>query len=109
MPEAEPTMRTMAIRVEEEFHAQFTALADLQGTTLVAEMRKALEAHLERMRKDGDLGAKAQARRAAIQRQAELEMQAVDQLLGAVGERPGVARTASSATSGKKSGGTASA
>ena len=39
-------MKTMAIRLTDEVHAQLVIVAQLDGTTVAEELRQAIEAHL---------------------------------------------------------------
>jgi len=71
-------MKTMAIKLEDDLHAQLVMIAQLDGVALVDEIRQALELLIERKRSQGDLAQRAEsvleeidreavARRAAIQ------------------------------------------
>ena len=54
-------MKTMAIRAEDELHAQFVILAQLDGIPLTEELHQALEAHVVRRRSEPGFAGKAQA------------------------------------------------
>ena len=54
-------MKTMAIRAEDELHAQFVILAQLDGIPLTEELHQALEAHVVRRRSEPGFAEKAQA------------------------------------------------
>lgn len=54
-------MKTMAIRAEDELHAQFVILAQLDGIPLTEELHQALEAHVARRRSEPGFAEKAQA------------------------------------------------
>jgi hypothetical protein len=54
-------MKTMAIRAEDELHAQFVILAQLDGIPLTEELHQALEAHVARRRSEPGFAEKARA------------------------------------------------
>lgn len=54
-------MKTMAIRAEDELHAQFVILAQLDGIPLSEELHLALEAHVTRRRSEPGFAEKARA------------------------------------------------
>ena len=45
-------MKTLAIRLEEDLHAQLSVLAQLRESTITDEIRLALENHLEASKSD---------------------------------------------------------
>lgn len=75
-------MKTLAIRLEEETHAQLAALSALKGTSLVEEIREAIEGHVEREGAEGNLAERAQAALAEIDRDAETRRAAIQALMG---------------------------
>jgi predicted DNA-binding protein len=75
-------MKTLAIRLEEETHAQLAALSALKGTSLVEEIREAIEGHVEREGAEGKLAERAQAALAEIDREAETRRAAIQALMG---------------------------
>lgn len=70
-------MKTMAIRVEDEFHAQYVVLAQLDGIPLADELRQALDAHLERKRSEPGFAEKAQATLDELDREARTKRDAI--------------------------------
>ena len=55
-------MKTLAIRLDDELHAQLSVLAQLSGTSLTDEIRQALEAHLKASATNPELTKRAKAR-----------------------------------------------
>jgi predicted DNA-binding protein len=60
----------MAIRLDDELHAQLAVVAQLEATTITDVIRVAIETHLEAKRKDPALAARAEAFRADIDAEA---------------------------------------
>lgn len=84
MPNAEsPTHKTLAIRLTPEVHAQLVLVAQLDGATLVEEIRQAIQAHLEHKRAEGGLEARAQAALVDLDRETAERKQAIQALFGA--------------------------
>lgn len=75
-------MKTIAIRLEDELHAQLSVLAQLQDTSLTDEIRQAIEAHLERTRNNPELANRAQAVLDDIERDAQARQAAIATLFG---------------------------
>jgi hypothetical protein len=82
-----PALRTMAIRVEEGLHALLTMMAQLDGTTLTDQMRRAIDEYVERRRSDAGLVEQARAALAAVDQEASTRREAIEGLLGAVGSQ----------------------
>lgn len=91
-------MRTIAIRVEEEFRQQLVLLAELSGRSLTDEVIEALNQHVTRRSEEVDLTAQAQAALEAIDRDHATKRGAIESLLAKKGSGAG------SAKSGRKSG-----
>ena len=53
-------MKTLAIRLEEDRHAQLSVLAQLAGRTITDEIREAIERHIEARKADPELTMKAE-------------------------------------------------
>ena len=53
-------MKTLAIRLEDEQHAQLSVLAQLEGTTVTDFIRSAIDAHLLTKRSQPEIAAKAE-------------------------------------------------
>lgn len=81
-PEGSPVVKTLAIRLELPVHAQLSAIAQLQGHTITDEIKQAIERHIERVRSDGTLTAKADAMRDQIERDAAARREAIASLFG---------------------------
>ena len=53
-------MKTLAIRLDDEQHAQLSVVAQLEGTTVTDFIRSAIDARLEAKRSQPEIAAKAQ-------------------------------------------------
>ncbi len=73
-------MKTLAIRLEDDVHAQLTMVAQLDGTTVTEEIRQAIQAHLTRKRESGELSERANAVLAEIEQEAAAKRDAVQAL-----------------------------
>ena len=73
-------MKTLAIRLDEELHAQLTVLASLDGVPLVEEIRQAIEGHVAAKRSHPDFAAKAEEVLADIDREASARRNAIQAL-----------------------------
>lgn len=87
---SEPTSRggvkTLAIRLPDELHAQLVLVASLEDQSLTDTIRRAIEELIERKRADGDLAAQAAKALEEIEQETQARKQALQALLG--GERP---------------------
>ena len=88
-------MKTLAIRLDDELHAQLSVLAQLSGTSLTDEIRQALEAHLKAMRSSPELSQRAKAVSEEIEHEAQARQAAIATLFGSA-EQPGGSPKASS-------------
>lgn len=75
-------MKTMAIRLKDDVHAQLTVLAQLDGTTVADLLRQAVEDLIHRKAGEGDLAARAQAALAEIDHDAAARRAAIQTLFG---------------------------
>ena len=75
-------MKTLAIRLDDELHAQLSVLAQLSGTSLTDEIRQALEAHLKAMRSSPELSERAKAVSEEIEHEAQARQAAITTLFG---------------------------
>ncbi|MDP9073570.1 MAG: hypothetical protein M3N98_05215 [Actinomycetota bacterium] len=66
--------------MELPLHAQLSVIAQLRGTTITEEIRQALHAHVESVRSDTGLTAKADAVRLDIEREAQERREAIASL-----------------------------
>ena len=94
-------MRTIAIRVEEEFHQQLTLLAQLSGRSLTDEVKGALDEHIARRSDEVDLTAQAQAALEEIDREHATRRSAIESLLSKKGSGGSAARSARKSTRSK--------
>jgi predicted DNA-binding protein len=95
-------MKTIAIRLEDELHAQLSVLAQLQGTSLTDEIRQAIEAHLERERHNPDLTARAQSVLDDIEREVKARQAAIATLFGSAEPSPGARAAGRKGSSGSE-------
>ncbi len=75
-------MKTLAIRLDDELHAQLSVLAQLSGTSLTDEIRQALEAHLKAKRANPELTARAKEVSEEIEHEAQARQAAITTLFG---------------------------
>jgi predicted transcriptional regulator len=54
-------MKTLAIRLDDDLHAQLSVIAQLGGTSITDEIRQAIEAHVTAKRTDPELTDRAEA------------------------------------------------
>ena len=75
-------MKTLAIRLEEDQHAQLGMIAQLEELTVTDAIRQAIEQWIESRRSHPQLQARAEAVLADIDRDAATRREAVASLLG---------------------------
>ena len=75
-------MKTLAIRLEEDRHAQLSVLAQLAGRTITDEIRDAIETHIEARKADPELTIKAEGVLEEIERKAQERQAAIATLFG---------------------------
>lgn len=75
-------MKTLAVRLDDELHARVGLLSKLSGTTVTDTIRTAIEKHLEVLANDPTITAKAEELTAEIDKEAELQRQALSALFG---------------------------
>ena len=80
--EREQHLKTIAIRVEESLHAQLRFIAQLNGSSITEEIRKAIETRIATAQDDPDLIARAQQARDEIEREAAARSAAIAGFLG---------------------------
>ena len=73
-------MKTLAIRLEDDIHAQLTMLAQLEGLTVTDAIRQAIGSFVEAKRSNPELSAKAEAVLADIDRDAASRRDAIASL-----------------------------
>ena len=89
-PIQEQHLKTLAIRVEEGLHAQLRFIAQLNGSSITEEIRRAIENRIATAQDDPDLIARAQEAREEIEREAAARAAAIAGFLG----KPAIATTA---------------
>jgi predicted transcriptional regulator len=75
-------MRTLAIRLEDELHAQLGMIAKLEELTLTDALRQAIEQWIDERRNNPELQARAAAVLADIELEAATRKGAIEALLG---------------------------
>jgi predicted DNA-binding protein len=75
-------VKTLAVRMEPDQHSRLTILAKLAGQSATEIVRVAIDEKLERLAKDPEISAKAEALTAAIQQDAVDQQAAISQLFG---------------------------
>jgi hypothetical protein len=89
-------MKTLAIRLEDDMHAQLTMLAQLEGLTVTDAIRQSIINFIEDRRSNPELSAKAEAVLADIDRDAASRRDAIASLFETEQQRAG--RSASTDT-----------
>jgi predicted DNA-binding protein len=83
---SEPTgrggVKTLAIRLPDELHAQLVLVASLEDKSLTDTIRQAIEELIERKRAGGDLAAQAAKALEEIDRETAARRQALQAMLG---------------------------
>jgi predicted DNA-binding protein len=81
-PTARGGVKTLAIRLPDELHAQLVLVASLEDKSLTDTIRQAIEELIERKRTDGDLAAQATKALEEIERETAARREALQALLG---------------------------
>ncbi len=84
-------MKTMAIRLEDDLHAQLTILAQLSNTSIAEIIRASIDSYVENRRNDPSLVAQADGVLAEIDAAAQVRREAIATLFEArspKGEQP---------------------
>jgi hypothetical protein len=69
--------KTLAIRLDNDVHAQLQVIARLLDSSIADEIRQAIDAHLHAKRKDPELGKRASEVRESIEHEAKLRQDAI--------------------------------
>lgn len=77
------SVKTLAIRLEPDLHAQLSLIAQLRGRTITDEIRTAIEAHIVLAKTAPELAAQADQVLEDIERQAVARREAIATLFGA--------------------------
>ena len=107
MTETTGGVKTLAIRLPDELHAQLVLVAQLDGLSLAEAIRQAVEASISRRRDDGELAVRAQAALEQIEQESALRRIALQSLLGPAPvppEQPAAADPAAKPTSRRRGG-----
>ena len=72
--------KTLAIRLNDDVHAQLQVIARLQETSIAAEIQQAIDAHLDAKRSDKELGSRAAAVLESIEAEAKQRQNAIASL-----------------------------
>ena len=75
-------VKTLAIRLDPDMHAQLSLIAQLRGSTITDEIRQAIDAHIVAVKASPELAAKADSVRAEIEREAAARRDAIATLFG---------------------------
>jgi hypothetical protein len=81
-PQQEQHVKTLAIRVEEGIHTQLRFIAQLSGTSITEEIRRAIEHRITTAQDDPELIARAQQVRSEIEREAAARSAAIAGFMG---------------------------
>jgi len=82
MSQPQGSVKTLAIRLEGELHAQLSLVAQLDGLSLTDAIRTAIEEYIERKRAEGDFASRAAAMLDEIDREAQARRLQVEALFG---------------------------
>lgn len=89
-------VKTLAIRLEPDLHAQLSLIAQLRSSTITDEIRAAIEAHIATVKAAPELVGKADAALEEIEREAAARRDAIATLFGtAASAEPAVSRASS--------------
>ena len=75
-------VKTLAIRLEPDVHAQLSLIAQLKSSTITDEIRTAIEAHIEVTKATPELAGKADSVLEEIEREAASRREAIATLFG---------------------------
>jgi hypothetical protein len=75
-------VKTLAIRLEPDLHAQLSLIAQLRGSTITDEIRTAIEAHIAAVKASPDLAGRADSVLEDIEREAAARREAIATLFG---------------------------
>jgi ferric-dicitrate binding protein FerR (iron transport regulator) len=96
-------MKTMAIRLEEEQHAQLSMIAQLEELTVADAIRQAIDQWVEARRNNPQLQQRAEAVLAEIERDATTRRGAIAALLGKEASSSSRTESTGGRTSGRSS------
>lgn len=76
------SVKTLAIRLEPDLHAQLSLIAQLRGSTITDEIRAAIESHIAAVKADATLAGRADDVLESIERDANARRGAIATLFG---------------------------
>jgi hypothetical protein len=91
-------VKTLAIRLEPDLHAQLSLIAQLRGATITDEIKAALEAHIKAAKTMPELSGRAEAVLADIERDATARRAAIATLFGTTEPEPAATAAAEPST-----------
>src|SRR5690242_3159249 len=80
-------VKTLAIRLEPDTHAQLSLIAQLRGSTITDEIRQAIEAHIAAVKASPDLAGRADSVLEDIEREAAARRDAIATLFGTTADQ----------------------
>jgi hypothetical protein len=87
-------VKTLAIRLEPDTHAQLSLIAQLRGNTITDEIKAALDAHIAGVKQTPELAARAGSVLEDIEREALARRTAIATLFGSEAPAPAAATAA---------------
>ena len=100
-------MKTLAIKLEDDTHAQLVVLAQLDGVTLADVLRQAVEQYVDHKRSEGDLATRAASVLEEIDREASARREAIQALFAETPPAAPAASASAKKTRGRKPNGEA--
>ena len=82
------SVKTLAIRLEPDLHAQLSLIAQLRDRTITDEIREALAAHIAAVKAQPELSSRADDVLEAIEREAAARRDAISSLFGTAPSEP---------------------
>jgi predicted DNA-binding protein len=98
------SVKTLAIRLEPDLHAQLSLIAQLRGKTITDEIRTALEAHIASAKNAPELAAQADNVLNDIEREALARREAIATLFGTASPATPETTDTSGRSRGRKTG-----
>ena len=95
------SVKTLAIRLEPDMHAQLSLIAQLRGNTITDEIRTAIEVHIASAKTAPELAQQADSVLDDIERDATARREAIATMFGAAAA-PSTTDTASGRSRGRK-------
>lgn len=81
-------VKTLAIRLEPDLHAQLSLIAHLRSSTITDEIREAIESHIALVKANPDVASKADLVLEDIERDAAARRDAIATLFGTATDTP---------------------